>query len=34
MGDIFRRTIGRLLLVWLVFLFTLGLVWHFIVNRV
>jgi hypothetical protein len=34
MGNIFRNTLGRLLLVWLVFLFTLGIIWHFIVERV
>jgi hypothetical protein len=34
MGDFFRHAVGRLLLVWLVFLFTLGLIYHFIVNRV
>jgi hypothetical protein len=34
MGDFFRHTVGRLLLVWLVLLFTLGLIYHFIVNRV
>jgi hypothetical protein len=34
MANIIRSTVTRVLLVWLVGLFTLGLVWHFIVNRV
>jgi hypothetical protein len=34
MANIFRHAVGRLLLVWLVGLFTLGLIYHFIVNRV
>jgi hypothetical protein len=34
MANIIRSTVTRILLVWLVGFFTLGLVWRFIVNRI
>jgi hypothetical protein len=34
MANIIRSTVTRILLVWLVGLFTMGLVWRFIVNRI
>jgi hypothetical protein len=34
MANIIRSTVTRFLLVWLVGLFTMGLVWRFIVNRI
>jgi hypothetical protein len=34
MANIIRSTVTRVLLVWLVGLFTVGLVWRFIVNRI